>query len=61
RPFFKTEPRFRAQLKIWPLERIGTALELLMRAELECKTTGMPAAAICARALMRIAQSARRS
>lgn len=61
RPFFKTEPRFRTQLKIWPLERIGTALELLMRAELECKTTGMPAAAICARALVRIAQSARRS
>lgn len=61
RPFFKTEPRFRAQLKTWSLERIGTALDLLMRAELECKTTRMPAAAICARALMGIAHAARRS
>ncbi len=59
--FFKIKPKFRAQLKIWPLERIGAAFELLMEAELQCKTTGMPAGAICARALMRIAQVARKS
>ena len=59
--FFKTKPKFRAQLKIWPLERIGAAFELLMEAELQCKTTGMPAGTICARALMRIAQAARKS
>ena len=59
--FFKRQANFQAQLRKWPQERLAGALMLLTRAEVDCKTTGMPAAAISARALMRIAYDARRS
>lgn len=52
--------RFRAQLRNWPPHRLGQALELVIEAELDCKTTGLPAEAVCSRALLRIAQAARR-
>ncbi len=57
--FFKFEDAFRAQLRQWRAERVATALELLTDAEIDCKSTGMPAAAVCHRVLMRIAQAAR--
>ncbi|MEE9194766.1 MAG: DNA polymerase III subunit delta [Alphaproteobacteria bacterium] len=56
--FFKYAPAFRSQLGRWPPRRIASALEILLDAERACKTTGAPAAAICARALMRIAHAA---
>jgi DNA polymerase-3 subunit delta len=34
-------------------------LSILLEAELDCKTTGMPDVAVCARALLRIAQAGR--
>ncbi len=51
--------RFRAQMGRWPNDRLAEAMEILVAAEVECKTTGLPARAICSRALMRIAQAAR--
>ncbi len=58
--FFKQQPIFRGQLRQWSPDGLARALELLMTAELDCKSTGMPDETICARALMRIAQAARR-
>ncbi len=58
RVFFKFAPAFRSQLGSWPARRIASALEILLDAERACKTTGAPAAAICSRALMRIAHAA---
>ncbi len=52
--------RFRAQMSAWPNDRLAAAMEILIAAEVECKTTGLPARAICGRALMRIAQAARK-
>jgi len=57
--FFKRATAFRAQLRQWTPDRLAQALDLLTQAELDCKSTGMPAETICARALMRIAQAAR--
>ncbi len=53
--------RFRAQMGAWPKDRLADAMEILIGAEVECKTTGLPARAVCGRALMRIAQAARQS
>lgn len=49
----------KAHARRWPAERIGRALSILLEAELDCKTTGMPDVAVCSRALLRIAQAAR--
>lgn len=57
---FRAAPRFRSQLQRWPADRIATALELLVTAEMDCKTTGMPGEELCARALMQIARAAGR-
>lgn len=52
--------RFRAQLNRWRPQHLNEALDLLGEAEMDCKTTGMPVEAVCSRALIRIAQAARR-
>lgn len=57
--FYALSGRFLAQMRRWPAAAIGEALLLLTEAELDCKTTGLPAQAIAARALMRVAQVAR--
>lgn len=57
---FMQADRFRVQLQRWRPSRLSDALDLLGVAEMDCKTTGMPADAVCGRALMRIAQAARR-
>lgn len=57
--FFKQIPAFRAQLRQWSPDRLARGLELVNQAELDCKSTDMPTRAICARALMRVAQAAR--
>ncbi|MEO5335421.1 MAG: DNA polymerase III subunit delta [Magnetospirillum sp. WYHS-4] len=56
--FFKTADAFRAQLRLWTGIGLARALEILTEAEIDCKTTGMPDDAVCARALMRLAQAA---
>ncbi len=55
---FKLAPRFKAQVQRWPADRVATALEMLVNAEIDCKTTGLPAAEMAARALMQIARAA---
>ena len=57
---FKTADRVRRQLGRWPAERVGQALERLIETEMECKTTGMPAAALCSRAVMQLCRAAGR-
>lgn len=56
--FRRDRDRFRRQMRAWSADRLSQALEILIEAELDCKTTGLPAEAICQRALMRIAQAA---
>jgi DNA polymerase-3 subunit delta len=55
---FRCESAFRRQLERWPPARLAQALDLVSEAELACKTTGTPAALVCARTLMQIAQAA---
>ncbi len=57
---FMQADRFKAQLHRWQPSRLNDALDILVEAEMDCKTTGMPVEAVCGRALMRIAQAARR-
>ena len=57
---FKQADRFRDQVRRWRPDRLAAALEMLTEAEIDCKTTGMPAAAVCGRVLMRIAQAGRK-
>jgi len=58
---FKFTNGFRSQLQRWTKIKLAHALELVTEAELECKTTGLPAEAICGRTLLRIAQAARKA
>lgn len=57
---FKAADRFRRQLGRWPAERVGRALEVLIEAEADCKSTGMPAPEICSRAVMQLCRAAGR-
>lgn len=57
--FFKIESRFRAQLRLWSPRQIAGAMERLVEAEARCKTTGMPADAVCGQVLAEIALIAR--
>ena len=59
--FFKEMPRWKVALQAWSPRRVSDAQEILLKAEADCKTTGMPAAALAARALLQIAAAARRS
>jgi len=49
--------RFESQVRTWPLRRLGAALQVILDAELECKTTGMPDQAIARRLCQRLAQA----
>lgn len=57
--FFKTRSRFIAQLRQWSAARAMTAIDLLLQAELDCKTTGMPEQELTSRAFLSIANAAR--
>lgn len=57
--FFKRKAQFARQAGIWQGRRVARALDLTMAAERGCKSTGMPDAALCGRALMQIAALAR--
>ncbi|HEY9078579.1 DNA polymerase III subunit delta [Magnetovibrio sp.] len=56
---FKLADAFRAQLGLWPEQKLSRAFEILTQAEIDCKTTGLPADAICGRAMLTIAQAAK--
>lgn len=57
--FFKRVEAFRSQLRQWPLPRVARALDRLFTAEIECKSTGLPAQTTLSHALMEIASLAR--
>lgn len=57
--FWRVAGRFRAQLSNWSLAAVEASLARLTDAELSAKTTGAPAALVCDRTLMAIAQLAR--
>ncbi len=58
--FFKIAEAFRRQMSLWDRERLSDALHMLNTAEIDCKSTGIPAPESCGRALLRIAAMARR-
>lgn len=57
--FWRVAGRFRTQLSNWSLAGVEASLSRLTDAELSAKTTGAPAALVCDRTLMAIAQLAR--
>ncbi len=57
---FMFADRFRGQLNHWSPARIARAMEFAVEAELDCKSTGIPAEAVCERAMLRIARAAAR-
>lgn len=57
--FFGVKNAFGNQLRRWDEQRLNAALGLLTEAEIDCKTTGTPAEAVCGRTLIRLAQAAR--
>jgi DNA polymerase III subunit delta len=56
--FFKDVGAFKTQLARWPQPRIVAALERLLEAEIQCKSSGMPSELIAQRSLMALAQMA---
>lgn len=58
--FFKRRDSMTRQVRRWTIERAETALDLLLEAEIACKSTGAPDRALCRQALLRIAVAARR-
>lgn len=60
RVFYKRRGAFLGQLRRWSPANLAMALELLLEAEIDCKTTGLPANAVCGQALTRLAQAAAR-
>jgi DNA polymerase III subunit delta len=57
--FFKQEDNFRRQLALWTEARLRPPLDRLAKAELDMKTTGLPAETICREALLAVALDAR--
>lgn len=57
--FFGERDRFVGEVSRWSSRKVEMALEILLEAELDCKTTGNPADVICARALLRLTKAAR--
>jgi DNA polymerase-3 subunit delta len=58
--FFKQEDNFRRQLALWSEARLRPQFERLAKAELNMKTTGLPAETICREAMLAVAEAARR-
>lgn len=59
-PHFRVAEHMRSQLVRWPAERLSPALDLLLNAEVDCKSTGMPAEEICSRTIMQLTRAAGR-
>ncbi|MCH8111536.1 MAG: DNA polymerase III subunit delta [Proteobacteria bacterium] len=57
--FFQRKAAFTRQIRRWTSAHVTGALDIITEAELQCKSTGFPAEAICGRALMRVAAAAR--
>ncbi len=57
--FFKQEESFKRQLAIWSEGRLRSELHRFAEAEVQMKTTGLPAETICRAALLALAEAAR--
>ena len=57
--FYQRKRAFERQLGLWNTATLTRAQDIVTKAELDCKTTGLPDQAICGRALMRVAAAAR--
>jgi len=53
--------RFERHLRSWPLPRLSQALDRILLAEIDCKTTGLPDEAIARRLCLALAQFARQA
>jgi DNA polymerase III subunit delta len=51
--------RFERHLRAWPLSRLSSALQAILKAEQDCKSTGYPDEAITRRLCLALASSAR--
>jgi DNA polymerase-3 subunit delta len=51
--------RFERHLRLWPLQRLSDALQAILKAEQDCKSTGYPDEAIARRLCLGLASSAR--
>ena len=60
RVFAMETRQFKMDLGRWTTDRLANAMTITTSAEKDCKTTGMPVEAICARACLRIANAAKR-
>lgn len=60
RVFFKYEPRFLRQVSLWNMDDLVRIQEALVRLEIDCKSTGLPAQALCQRAALSISGAAGR-
>ena len=58
--FWKEKQRVASQLRIWSGDRLKPVLSRLLAAEIDLKTTGMPAEAVCHREFLAVARRARR-
>ena len=56
---FMRTASFKNQVSRWSANRLGDALDLLLDTEVLCKTTGVPAEAVCGRSLFNVASMAR--
>jgi DNA polymerase III subunit delta len=57
--FFRQQDGFRRQLTLWTEARLRPQLDRIAAAELNTKTTGLPAETICREAMLGVAQAAR--
>lgn len=60
RVIFFRESSFKKQVAIWPKDRLFSVLELLYKAERDCKTTNMPVEEIVSYTIMQISSAAAR-
>ncbi|MFC1673042.1 DNA polymerase III subunit delta, partial [Pseudomonadota bacterium] len=56
---FKQADAFKRQLSMWSENNLARAFDVLTQAEIDCKTTGLPADAVTGRAFLALAQAAR--
>jgi DNA polymerase III subunit delta len=59
--FFKQEENFRRQLALWSEARLRPQLDRLAAAEVNMKTTGLPAETICREAMLAVALASRQA
>jgi DNA polymerase-3 subunit delta len=57
--FYKHEDSFKRQLGLWSEARLRRELDRIAQAEIDMKTTGLPAETLCRQAMLALAQAAR--